>query len=55
MNENHACMGGWCSRREQCQNYHAEDRRNPIERICEPGRDGLRVVIIPEEREDARP
>lgn len=31
-----ACMGGWCSVRERCKHYQAEDRRHPIERLCEP-------------------
>lgn len=35
-----ACMGGWCTKRQHCLNYHSEDRREPEERLCEPGRDG---------------
>ena len=41
-----ACMGGYCQKREACQHYHAADRRNPVERLCVPGIDGvLRVVV----------
>lgn len=35
-----ACMGGFCQKRGHCANYHAEDRREPVERICAPGHDG---------------
>lgn len=35
-----ACMGGWCSKRQHCLNYHAEDRSEPEERLCAPGEDG---------------
>lgn len=34
-----ACMGGWCTKRDHCANYHADDRSNPVERLCEPGAD----------------
>lgn len=30
------CMGGWCQRRESCPNYHANNRSNPMERLCGP-------------------
>jgi hypothetical protein len=39
-----ACMGGWCAKRDHCQHYHAEDRREPAERLCEPGHDGMPVT-----------
>lgn len=30
-----ACMGGFkCAVRDSCRNYHAEDRRDPSERLC---------------------
>jgi hypothetical protein len=32
-----ACMGGFCSERNACPNHNAEDRRNPVERLCHPG------------------
>lgn len=35
-----SCMGGWCTQREHCALYHAADRRNPVERLCEAGPDG---------------
>lgn len=35
-----ACMGGFCAKRDHCQNYHAADRSEPAERLCEPGYDG---------------
>jgi hypothetical protein len=31
-----ACMGGWCAVRDRCTYYQAQDRRYPIERLCEP-------------------
>ena len=41
-----ACMGGWCALREGCPHYRAESV-DPIERICEPGKDGqLRRIPI---------
>ena len=36
-----ACLGGWCRKRNQCANYRAEDRREPAERLCVPGADGV--------------
>ena len=33
-------LGGWCAKRGYCPHYHAEDRAEPIERLCHPGRDG---------------
>jgi hypothetical protein len=42
-----ACMGGWCSRRESCPHYLAEDRSEPAERLCEPGRDGVMLEFVP--------
>lgn len=36
-----ACAGGWCRIRERCQHYHASDRREPSERLCLPGEDGV--------------
>ena len=35
-----ACMGGFCSRRQGCPHYHAEDRTEPAERRCVRGEDG---------------
>ena len=35
-----ACMGGFCRKRSHCQHYLAEDRSDPHERLCVPGRDG---------------
>ena len=37
------CMGGWCSKREQCPHHMQADRRNPAERLCVRGRDGVRL------------
>lgn len=34
------CMGGWCAKREHCENYHAPSDDHPIERLCDEGRDG---------------
>lgn len=36
-----ACMGGFCRKRSHCQHYLAEDRSDPHERLCVPGRDGV--------------
>ena len=36
-----SCMGGWCTKRNNCARYQASGRPNPIERICAPGQDGL--------------
>jgi hypothetical protein len=33
-------MGGWCSIREKCPQYHATDRRWPEERLCDRSEDG---------------
>lgn len=39
-----ACMGGMCTRREQCPHHMTDDRRNPVERLCMRGHDGSRLV-----------
>lgn len=31
-----ACMGGWCSVRENCKHYQSPNNARPIERLCEP-------------------
>jgi hypothetical protein len=36
------CMGGFCRIRESCWHYNAPDKANPAERLCIPGRDGMR-------------
>jgi len=36
-----SCMGGWCLKRSSCSHFLAEDRSQPSERLCEPGRDGV--------------
>ncbi len=36
-----SCMGGWCTRRDHCANFHAASlEQTPAERLCPPGRDG---------------
>ncbi len=36
------CMGGMCQRRNTCPHYTTRDRKSePVERMCEPGRDGV--------------
>lgn len=38
-----SCMGGWCSKREHCVHHHAADpAKEPSERLCVPGQDGVR-------------
>ena len=36
-----ACLGGWCRLRVACSRYVADSDLDPIERICEHGRDGV--------------
>jgi hypothetical protein len=40
-----ACMGGWCSKRQHCPQYHAESLAEPSERLCEPGHDGESPLV----------
>lgn len=49
-----ACMGGFCQFRASCPRYHATDTSEPIERACEPGRDGVerRIPIQPVKTEE---
>lgn len=35
------CMGGWCGCRSGCPHYLTTDRRQPAERLCMPGADGV--------------
>lgn len=34
-----ACMGGFCSHRSHCAQYHAENRQHVVERLCERGQE----------------
>jgi hypothetical protein len=34
-----SCMGGQCADRERCKHYHAENRSEPVERLCAHGDD----------------
>lgn len=39
------CMGGFCAKRDKCPHYTAADRRSDDgERLCIPGRDGIRQI-----------
>lgn len=40
-----ACMGGWCALRDHCPHYHVDSRRQPSERLCLPGQDGISSVV----------
>jgi hypothetical protein len=40
-----ACMGGFCGLRESCRHYTTDDRRDPAERLCEPGQDGEAIEV----------
>lgn len=41
------CMGGWCTLRDRCPNYHAAaPNRHPSERLCLPGADGISDVQV---------
>jgi hypothetical protein len=44
-------MGGFCAKRDWCRHYHAENRREPAERLCPPGADGVGIEA-PIELED---
>lgn len=48
------CLGGFCQRRNTCPHYNTPDRfSQPVERMCEPGRDGkLKPVpkYVPDDR-----
>ncbi|MFG5409920.1 hypothetical protein ABXN37_19790 [Piscinibacter sakaiensis] len=40
-----ACMGGWCTDREDCAAYHAEHgRAEAVERLCRPGAEVVRPL-----------
>lgn len=39
-----ACQGGWCTRRDRCANYHAVDRRHPVDRLCGDDFESFRLV-----------
>jgi len=41
-----ACMGGWCAVRDHCVHFHAKDRRNPAERLCQAGNDGQSDIVF---------
>jgi hypothetical protein len=38
-------MGGWCSKREHCPQYHLATRTDPSERLCDPGHDGESPLV----------
>jgi hypothetical protein len=39
-----SCMGGWCTKRQRCPNYHAATPgQRPEERLCLPGEDGIGI------------
>lgn len=42
-----ACMGGFCPKREQCARYHSMYRREPAERLCEPGKTNMFLALKP--------
>lgn len=50
-----SCMGGWCTCRNRCARHLADDRRLPVERLCEPGKKDAYepVVIVPRLKEAA--
>lgn len=51
-----SCMGGNCARRDSCCNYLAASvHAIPVERICEPGHDGVaRMFVAPAAHEPMR-
>jgi hypothetical protein len=34
-----SCMGGWCQYRNACDLHTKADRRTPVERLCEFGKE----------------
>lgn len=43
-----ACMGGFCTRREQCARYHQHTgRKYPAERLCRTRERDLFLAIAP--------
>lgn len=45
-----SCMGGFCHHREACALHMGDDRQDPEERICAPGREEpvpLPIVVAP--------
>lgn len=42
-----ACMGGWCASRDHCARYHAMNRREPAERLCDPGKANMLLPLKP--------
>lgn len=40
-----ACMGGWCTQRDHCAHFHADDRNQPAERLCMRGDEVARDVF----------
>jgi len=47
-----SCMGGWCTQRDRCPNYHAADRTEPSERLCQPGHDRVQEQPVTLHRPD---
>ena len=40
-----ACLGGWCTKRQQCPHYTEADRLGKREeRLCLRGQDGVRLI-----------
>ena len=55
-----ACMGGWCTKRDQCGRHLTSDRRNFVERLCQPGDEqpepiGLAAWVSAAMRADQQP
>ena len=38
------CMGGFCSKRDQCPHSEPVPGVEPAQRLCLPGQDGIRLV-----------
>lgn len=45
------CMGGWCKKREACENYHAQSQLQPVERLCGKEDDPEIIREVEEENE----
>ena len=41
----HPCMGGWCTQRDRCANYHSDFPREPSERLCNPGQEKPTTIV----------
>jgi len=41
-----ACMGGWCSYRDQCARHVTTERIEVVERLCAHGQEAPKPVFV---------